>query len=326
MTVIMRSRMMEWQLPTSAVVMRMFSTCVLLMLAYVFLVSPGVVAAAVPTTLLDMIVFGHPESERAHSLIGPLSVVGSTNVSDLPLEYPQSVTFRSVGADPSHTQNARLTAPLNSFINVTIAVDPTAPTFLTIKLYGSDVYPRTNQGIIHLYWAPTPGGSAADYPGTIDLGGGVLQLGMFYAFPGAAGSGYSELDMSDAENGIRSYPRQFYYSTTLLPAFITEGNSHVNVLIGGWGNTDGYGFGPVVGPLTDPLRPIYRLYTHTDGYFVPLTSPVNASTAKDVEHYEPRTLPVYQPPLPLWSAKQQPIPTSQITANISAMLAAMDQS
>ena len=67
---------------------------------------------------------------------GSASIAGST--SALPLEYPQAVPFRQVGADSAHTQQQTLTGTQSSFIHCTLTVHPTLPTCLTLKMYGSN--------------------------------------------------------------------------------------------------------------------------------------------------------------------------------------------
>jgi hypothetical protein len=67
------------------------------------------------------------------------------------------------------------------------------------------------------------------------------------------------------------YPGRFFYVTTPLPLSMTQGKSEVSLEIRATGPIWGYAstFDKYQKPMTKPTRPIYRLYTHTDGCFTP---------------------------------------------------------
>jgi hypothetical protein len=265
-----------------------------------------------------MIVFGNATSEAKHNFWGPESVLGST--SFLPLQYPQAVTYRQIGPDPSNTQDGVLTGNQSSMLNVTISVHPVLQTYLTLKLYGSD----NQTGAIMMFWRP-PQQPANQwlYPGMVNVGAGLLSLAGYALQPPQWGAGYSQLD--ENETGPNAYPRHFYYATMAIPPTVTNGNTVLNIVIGGWGRVYGYST-PDTYPLTAALKPIYRVYTHLDPFFTPLPSPRSPEQAADVEHYEPHTLePVPQvPPVPVWDGVSTPVPTNQLTGNLSIIQAAID--
>ena len=265
------------------------------------------------TSLLDQVVLGDAVSEAAHEFSGPGTILGA--IDTLPLEYPQSVPYRQIGADPLHTQNQTITGNQSTFITITVRVHPTLPTYITLKMYGSD----NQTGAIMLYWRPPEQPPKPSlYPGMVPIGSGLLQLGWFYPLPGSQPSGYGPLEL--ANRGINAYPRHFYYSTSVLPTQVTANQTSLRILLGGWGMVNGY-FYPYLAPLNHDLKPIYRLYTHTDPYYRPLPSPLNQEQAMDVDHYEPHTKePVPQiPAYPLWTDSTQPVPKEQLTGNYTAI-------
>lgn len=143
-----------------------------------------------PTSVLDQVVFGDIASETAHDLSGSGTILGSTNT--LPLQYPQMVAYRQIGADPVHTQNQTITGNQSTFITVTVCVHPSLPTYITLKMYGSD----NQSGAIMLYWRPPQQPPIESlYPGMVSIGSGLLQLGWFYPLPGTQPSGYGPLDL-----------------------------------------------------------------------------------------------------------------------------------
>ncbi len=122
-----------------------------------------------PTPVLDQIILGNAASESAHNFSGPGTILGSTNT--LPLRYPQSVSYRQIGADPNHTQHQTITGNQSTFITVNIRVYPSLP---TLKIYGSD----NQSGAIMLYWRPPHQPLIESlYLGMVSIGSGLLQLG-----------------------------------------------------------------------------------------------------------------------------------------------------
>jgi hypothetical protein len=271
-----------------------------------------------PTPVLDQIVFGDAASEAAHDLHGPGTILGSTNA--LPLQYPQNVTYRQIGADPVHTQSQTITGNQSTFITVTIKVHPSLPTYITLKMYGSD-----NQSCaIMLYWRPPQQPPIESlYPGMVSTGSGLLQLGWFYPLPGTQPSGYGPIEL--VNRGVNSYPRHFHYSSSVLPSQLTANQTSLKILLGGWGNVNGYFF-PYLEPLDHDLKPIYRLYTHLDPFYEPLPSPSNDQQVAEIDLYEPHTTePVPQvPAYPLWTKETQPVPLEQLLANYTAIQKSID--
>ena len=282
------------------------------------MLSAGALRLRSPTSVLDQIVFGNAVSEAAHDLSGPGTILGSANF--LPLQYPQIVTYRQIGADPLHTQNQTITGNQSTFITVTIKVDPRVPTYITLKMYGSD----NQTGAIMLYWRPPQQPPIESlYPGMLSIGSGLLQLGWFYPLPGTQASGYGPIEL--VNRGINSYPRQFHYSSSVLPSQLTANQTSLRILLGGWSNVNGY-FYPYLEPLIHDLKPIYRLYTHIDPFYEPLPSPSDKEQVNDIDHYEPHTLePVAQTPAyPLWTKDAQPVPIEQLLANYTAIQESID--
>jgi hypothetical protein len=106
----------------------------------------------------------------------------------------------------------------------------------------------------------------------------------------------------------------------LLPPQVTANQTSLRILLGGWGQVNGY-FYPYLAPLNHDLKPIYRLYTHTDPFFEPLSSPSNDQQAADIDHYEPHAIePIPKAPAyPLWTKDTQPIPKEQLLSNYTAV-------
>ena len=283
---------------------------------------------ATATPLLDVLVLGDVQSEKAHSFVGAASIAGVAKRGTLPLQYPTDLTFRHIAADAHHTVNQTFSGSQATMLNVTLKVDPQQPTYLTLKLYGSDEQP----GAMFLYWRPPSlpgderemvGQASVSYPGCVYIGAGLLQLGWYYPLPSQGYNGYAQIDLSNAVG--RPFPRQFYFVTTRLPAYMTAGQQAVNLLIGGWGEVNGY-FYPNLGPLDHDLKPVYRVYTHLDPYFVQMPSPLSPHEAGDPRHFDDHTLSTPStrpPPLPRWSAQTSVTP-EQIHGNLSAIRADLD--
>jgi hypothetical protein len=106
---------------------------------------------------------------------------------------------------------------------------------------------------------------------------------------------------------------------------ITANQTTLRIQLGGWGNANAYFF-PNLEPLTHGLKPIYRVYTHTDPFYEPLPSPSNDEQAADIDHYEPHTVePVPQVPVYLlWTKETQPLPVEQLLSNYTAMQESID--
>ncbi|MBE2202928.1 MAG: hypothetical protein IAE94_01110 [Chthoniobacterales bacterium] len=80
-----------------------------------------------------------------------------------------------------------------------------------------------------------------------------------------------EVEQLDFGTTEPAYPGRFYYHTSPLPLPLTKGKTEVQCEIRSSGRIWGYGntFEKYQKPMTEPSRSIYRVYTHSDGYFVP---------------------------------------------------------
>jgi hypothetical protein len=127
------------------------------------------------------------------------------------MQYQKTVTYRQVGADPVHTQKQVLTGNQSTFITVTVRVHPSLPTYITLKMYGSD-----NQTCaIMLFWrSPQQPPIESLYPGMISIGSGLLQLGNYTPGGGTQAGGYGPIEL--VNRGMNSYPRHFHYSSSVL--------------------------------------------------------------------------------------------------------------
>jgi hypothetical protein len=155
------------------------------------------------------------------------------------------VTARQIGIDVAGTSNVQLSGALLSFMNITLAVDPVKPNYITTKFYGSD----KQNGIINYYWRPpntdpnvVP--NMAKYPGFYAYGVGnnsnLLQLGEKEDEQNGI-SCYADLSTAGNGNGNEVFPRSLYYSTIPLPLFVTQNLTTINLLVGGWGDIGAYG-------------------------------------------------------------------------------------
>jgi hypothetical protein len=76
------------------------------------------------------------------------------------------------------------------------------------------------------------------------------------------------LDIGDTEPGCNN---RFFYRTSPLPLELTKGKKELHCEIRSTGPIWGYGqtFDRYQKQMTEPARGIYRIYTHTDGFFMP---------------------------------------------------------
>jgi hypothetical protein len=90
------------------------------------------------------------------------------------------------------------------------------------------------------------------------------------------------LDFGD-DSGEPALPGRFFYATTPLPFEMTHGKTRLNFEIRSLGPTWGYGatFAQYQKPMTTPTRGIYKVYTHTDGFFTPPADDKQGLTPKD---------------------------------------------
>ena len=124
-------------------------------------------------------------------------------------------------------------------IAFTLRVDPDKQNYATIRLSGSDV--TSNDLVLFCEGKQV----------------GYRHLG--------------DIDLLDIGSGRAAFPGRFFYDTTPLPLSMTQGKSNLSLEIRSSGPIWGYGnsFEQFQKPLTQPTRGIYKLYTHTNGYFIP---------------------------------------------------------
>ena len=143
------------------------------------------------------------------------------------------------------SQNARRLLPLEpqswegGTLNFTMKLDPALPNYFTIKLSGDDI---TENRLLLLM-----DGKQIGY----------RHLG--------------DVEQLDFGTGEPAYAGRFFYNTTPLPLAMTRGKTRANFQIRSSGRIWGYGntFEQYQKNQTEPSRGIYRVYTHTNGYFVP---------------------------------------------------------
>lgn len=82
-----------------------------------------------------------------------------------------------------------------------------------------------------------------------------------------------DVDMLDAggDSSAPAYLGRFFYNTTPLPLAMTQGKKNLPCEIRSTGRVWGYGttFEQYQKTMSEPTRGIYRVYTHTDGFFQP---------------------------------------------------------
>ena len=143
-------------------------------------------------------------------------------------------------------------------IAFTMKVDPNKPNYFTIRLWGDDSNP--NRLILFCEGKQV----------------GYLHLGDI-----------DQLDFGN-EGTDPAFNGRFFYTTSPLPTEMTQGKTELHFEIRSIGQIWGYGstFDKFQKTMTTPTKGIYRVYTHTDGFFVPLADekqgsvPANPPAAK----------------------------------------------
>jgi len=127
-------------------------------------------------------------------------------------------------------------------LSFVIKVDPEKQNYITTRFWGSDVSKD------RLYFVCG------------DKQIGVRHLG--------------DIDMLDMGGDAPFYNERFLYTTTPLPLSLTKGKNELKLEIRSQGAIWGYGqnWQQYQKDMVDPTRPIYKVYTHTDGAFVPSTT------------------------------------------------------
>jgi hypothetical protein len=182
---------------------------------------------------LDTIVFGNATSESAHSLTTTLSSTVTGGLSQMARVFNPSSPASVWGGTASFT----------------IKCDPKQPTYISIKLWGSDV------------------GSA---------------LGRLMLFCEGKQVGYYHLGDVDPLDIAWDQPRtvgRFFYHTLPLPQSMTQGKTTVNIGINSMGRIWGYGTtaAQYYYPLVQPSRGVYRVYSHLTPFFTPASDDVQGT-------------------------------------------------
>lgn len=134
---------------------------------------------------------------------------------------------------------------------LSMKVDPTRPTYLTARFWGDEVNPN--------YLVLFCEGKQVGY----------RHLG--------------DIDVLALPDDEPRYNGRFYYVTMPLPRNLTAGKSEVKLEVRSSGPIWGYAktFEQYQKPMTAPSRAIYRLYTHTDGCFVPPAGETQGAPPKE---------------------------------------------
>jgi hypothetical protein len=200
-------------------------------------------------TYLDTIIFGNTASEGDHSFTGANTFIITNSVVS-----PAQTARRSSTNNPATVDGGPLT--------FTLAVDPVWRNYFTIKLWGGDdsssVYEQdSDMGRLYLYIP------ASNYVASATTN---YQIG--YRHEGD----YICLNAAAYKPPL---PGRFFYSTTLLPLWMTQGRTNLTFTIqptgriydlGSGGPPDGnYQFNMITNS-----RSIYEAYTHVD----PILNPV----------------------------------------------------
>ncbi|MGW0949093.1 Tat pathway signal sequence domain protein [Streptomyces sp. NPDC002623] len=198
--------------------------------------APASFGAAAKTVRkpLDIVVFGNSASETAHGLTASNAdtVTGGLGQSARVLNPTQPATY------------------WGGTLKFDVEVSPTGTTYVTVRLWGDD-YDSTSQQA-----------ASGTNMWRLQLFCDGLQIG--YQDEGAVDS----LDILDTSP--RS-PGRFFFHTLPLPEKMTAGKKKVTLEIRSMGRIWSYGqnAGQLYYKTTTPSRGIYRLYTHTEPYFVP---------------------------------------------------------
>ena len=201
-------------------------------------------------TYLDTVVFGNTGSETAHAFAGPnTAVINNTSVS------PTQTARRGLTNNPVTMYGGSLTFKL--------VVDPVRRNYFSVKLWGSDEPIGLSQdgdmGRLYLYVAATNFNAAANPTNFYQVG---------YRHEGD----YDPLNATGYKPPVAG---RFFYSTTLLPLWMTQGRTNLTLTIQPGGRVYDLGSGgPPSGNYQFNMftnsRGIYQAYTHTE----PVLNPV----------------------------------------------------
>ena len=176
----------------------------------------------------------------------PASIIDSLTLGDKPAERNHQLT-----ADHSDVVTGGLGEPARRLLPLgagdwqggslafTMKVDPAQPTYFTVRLWGSDL---SKERLILFCEGKQVG---------------YRHLG--------------DVDVLDSPNGAPGFNGRFFYTTSPLPLDLTKGKTELHFEIRSTGDVYGYAgdFQHYQKLFDNPSRGIYRVYTHTDGCFVP---------------------------------------------------------
>lgn len=210
------------------------------------ILSPHLAAAQ---TYLDNIIFGNTASETAHAFLGPVTIVVTNNSVS-----PSQTARRGSTNNPATINGGPLT--------FTLAVDPSWRNYFTVKLWGGDDYSAVSGqdsdiGRLYLYVAASNFVAGANTNYQV----GYRHEGDYICLNAAA---YKQ-----------PLPGRFFYSTTLLPLWMTQGRTNLTLAIQPCGRIYDLGSGgPPSGNyqfnMITNSRAIYQAYTHTDPVLDPI--------------------------------------------------------
>jgi fibronectin type 3 domain-containing protein len=214
---------------------------------------------------LDTITFGNTSSERGHSFVGPNTII-----------------ITNTGVSPVQVGRCGLAGTTNDVyggsLTVTMTVDPVWRNYFTLKLWGGDGI--SDLGRLYLY-----------VPVSNYVAGATNNYQIGYRHEGD----YAPLAVTPWDQPL---PGRFFYSTTLLPLWMTQGRTNLTLQIVTAGRYYAFGSGgPPSGNLQFALtinsRSIYAAYTHTQPNFAP-TGEVQGSKPVTATRPSP-TVSVLQP-------------------------------
>ncbi|HEU5396583.1 MAG TPA: DUF1349 domain-containing protein [Verrucomicrobiae bacterium] len=198
---------------------------------------------------LDTVIFGNGASETAHRFAGANSfVITNSAVS------PAQTARRCSTNNPATVNGGSLT--------FTLTVDPAWRNYVTVKFWGGDDFSRvysqdSDMGRLYLYVA------ASNF-----VAGANTNYQVGYRHEGD----YCCLNAAAYKPPL---PGRFFYSTTLLPLWMTQGRTNLTLTIQACGRIFDLGSGGPPGGnyqfnMVTNSRGIYQAYTHTD----PVLDPV----------------------------------------------------
>ncbi|POX44034.1 Tat pathway signal sequence domain protein [Streptomyces sp. Ru72] len=183
---------------------------------------------------LDIVVFGDPDSETAHNLTATLSdrITGGLGQSARVLNPTSPASY------------------WGGSLKFDVAVCPAGTTYVTVRLWGDD-YDNSSE-------------EAAS-------GTNMWRLQLFCEGKQVGHEDQGAVDSLDILDTAPRTPGRFFFHTLPLPEKMTAGKDKVTLEIRAMGRIWSYGQNQaqLYYKMTTPSRGIYRLYTHTDPYFVP---------------------------------------------------------